>query len=178
MYFEWISLPVAKLKSGIDRGHAEGPAKMYFELVSLLKLLCGRVRRCGKKGSKKEVKNEEESCVKEIKLKVICNFWESCMRTSAECTFDSSDLSDSLAWTELLCDRGSIAPYYYKDVLAALTFSCASQALLDLWGSGSLKINGEPEAGAGIFSPDSAELNRVAIQISSELKQTNQTGEI
>ncbi|KAF9059313.1 hypothetical protein BDP27DRAFT_1371639 [Rhodocollybia butyracea] len=164
MYFEWISLPVAKLKSGIDRGHAEGPAKMYFELFAEVVV----------KGSKKEVKNEEESCVKEIKLKVICNFRESCMRTSAECTFDSSDLSDSLAWTELLCDWGSIAPYYYKDVLAALTFSCASQALLDLWGSG----NGEPEAGAGIFSPDSAELNRVAIQISSELKQTNQTGEI
>ncbi|KAF9062184.1 hypothetical protein BDP27DRAFT_1369070 [Rhodocollybia butyracea] len=177
MYFEWISLPVAKLKSGIDRGHAEGPAKMYFELVSHSQFAEVVVWSCPEvweERIEKEVKNEEESCVKEIKLKVICNFWESCMRTSAECTFDSSDLSDSLAWTELLCDRGSIAPYYYKDVLAALTFSCASQALLDLWGSG----NGEPEAGAGIFSPDSAELNRVAIQISSELKQTNQTGEI
>lgn len=38
--------------------------------------------------------------------------WESCMSTSAQCTLDSSNPSDFLAWTELPCDQGSVAPYY------------------------------------------------------------------
>ncbi|KAF9061173.1 hypothetical protein BDP27DRAFT_1406835 [Rhodocollybia butyracea] len=72
--------------------------------------------------------------------------WESCMSTSAQCTLDSSDPSDSLAWTELPCDQGSIAPYYidvqnYEDVQAALAFSrttevpCRSSTIgsLGLW---------------------------------------------
>lgn len=87
--------------------------------------------------------------------------WESCMSTSAQCTLDSSDPSDSLAWTELPCDQGSIAPYYvrihislsirkcvyfimalkidvknYKDVQAALAFSRTTGVPLSIKNSG------------------------------------------
>ncbi|KAE9401589.1 FAD-binding domain-containing protein [Gymnopus androsaceus JB14] len=67
--------------------------------------------------------------------------WESCMSTDSQCTLDSSDPSDFLAWTDLPCDQGSVAPYYidvqnYTDVQIALNFSSNTGVPLSIKNSG------------------------------------------
>ncbi|KAE9409751.1 FAD-binding domain-containing protein [Gymnopus androsaceus JB14] len=67
--------------------------------------------------------------------------WESCMSAHSQCTLDSSDPSDFLAWTDLPCEQGSVAPYYidvqnYTDIQIAFNFSGTSDVPLSIKNSG------------------------------------------
>ncbi|KIK56952.1 hypothetical protein GYMLUDRAFT_1012473 [Collybiopsis luxurians FD-317 M1] len=67
--------------------------------------------------------------------------WESCMSTNSQCALDAANASDSLAWTDLPCEQGSIAPHYidirnYTDIQSAFNFSNATGVPLSIKNSG------------------------------------------
>ncbi|KAF9076926.1 FAD-binding domain-containing protein [Rhodocollybia butyracea] len=67
--------------------------------------------------------------------------WESCMDTDQQCALDSSDPSNPLAFSDLPCYQGSVAPYHieietFTDVQAAFNFSKATGVPLSIKNSG------------------------------------------